>query len=151
MRSSLSDMTIDLLKMVKQEEAARQYHQAAEKRHDAIHTWSQWVYSDLRDQAINRVLIKVVLKELKWRYLARKYLTLWRSWARQRRKAQAALRRERAKVFTTFETMGLGSSDTLVAEYLPAESKNGASDDHDEFLVDVALREVSFNSPYGSS
>ncbi|ORX38670.1 SAC3/GANP/Nin1/mts3/eIF-3 p25 family-domain-containing protein [Kockovaella imperatae] len=143
MQSTLSDMTIDLLKMVKQEQAARQYHQAADKRHNAIQTWSQWVYDSLKQQRIDRILAKAVLNELKWRYLARKYLAIWRDWARERRRAQAALRKERARVLTTFQSMGLGSADTLLAEHSVDSAEGGMPEDRDEFLVDVALREAA--------
>ena len=142
LRDTLSDMTVDLLKMVNQEDAARKYHAASDQRHMAIGTWSIWVYEAIRAQMIERIARKAVLKELKKRYLSRKYAALWKTWARRRKTQRRNLVRDRKQVFADFGRMGLGGGDMILSEGLGEGSAGRAgSEIRDEFLADVSLRE----------
>ena len=148
MRDALGDIQVDLLKMVKQEAAARQHRVTSDQRQQAVQIWCKWVFDAMREQLIEKAARKAVLRVLKRSYLRRKYFALWRTFfgasASSKRLAQP---KTVAWFVGAFSRMGLGGNSTMLSEHdlIPDIAASIAgSDTRDEFVMDVSLREVSF-------
>ena len=138
-------IALDLLKIIKQEVAARTYAEANVMRRDSINSWSQWIFDALRQEAIDLVAQHSLSGEIWRRMSVRRAVRHWRKWAQNSRKAREDQTREREETFDRLRTMGLGESVYIAHNAMPDMTSDLANADPpmDDFEVDVALHQVN--------
>ncbi|WWD02476.1 hypothetical protein V865_000516 [Kwoniella europaea PYCC6329] len=113
-------LSADLTRYVKQQKAATEYQRRKVLRSEAILHWSQGVFHQLVDHETERIARVAVLEELKRRYLTRRAIRYWKSWAKLQRQNREQSEKKRVNMYTYLNGMGLSKSISS----LPAVSRS---------------------------
>nr|XP_018261336.1 uncharacterized protein I303_05773 [Kwoniella dejecticola CBS 10117]OBR83494.1 hypothetical protein I303_05773 [Kwoniella dejecticola CBS 10117] len=109
--SMISDhLTSDLTKHVKQQKAAADYQRRRVMRSEAILRWSQDTFEKLVDQEVRRISRAALLEELKRRFLTRRAVRQWRSWAKTQRRYREESEKKRSSMLNHLNSMELSRS-----------------------------------------
>jgi hypothetical protein len=138
----LDEMTPDLLRLVKQESAAREYAGKKHLRLEEIDRWSNKIFEKMREEVVEDLVRQVLGIELRKRFLVRKVGKMWKDWARKEREAREESLRVREETFERLK--GLGLSASVSGSLTDARDGTGDEERMDEFQVDVALKQVGF-------
>ena len=141
--SLLEDMSSDLVRVVKQEVAARTYAKAKARRKEDILQWSTLVYDLLRAEVTRNVAREVLLHEIRIRMVVREVIRHWSDWAKKSRLNKEINGKMKEATFLRLSRMGLGGD----APPLPMEQEKRVIGGRDlgDLGVDVELREVSLS------
>ncbi|WRT68245.1 uncharacterized protein IL334_005221 [Kwoniella shivajii] len=103
-------LSSDLERYAKQQKAATEYQRRKVLRSEAILQWSQSILTRLADEETKRIANIALLGELKRRYLTRRAIRFWRSWAKTQRRNREEAEKKRGTIFTHLTSMGLSKS-----------------------------------------
>ncbi|WWD18937.1 hypothetical protein CI109_103393 [Kwoniella shandongensis] len=126
----------DINKLVKQQTAATQYTNRKRLRSQAIKAWSKATFRLMIAEQTKLVARVALIAEVKRRFLVRKVIKFWRSWAKNKRENREEAERKRATMYTTLTGMGLSRSMSIAR----SETSTPISD------IDVSLEAVRLDS-----
>jgi len=143
-QQAFEEVIVDLLKIIKQEAAARTYVKAKARRKEDIERWSGWVFDAVRAGDIESIAREALLSEVARRYLIRRAVWHWRDWAEESRQARETAIKEREETFDRLRFMGLGETIFVDKESasLPSLELEKVHKPLDAFETDVALHQV---------
>ncbi|WWC71700.1 uncharacterized protein I206_105658 [Kwoniella pini CBS 10737] len=109
--SMISDHLLsDIERLVKQQKAAAEYQRRKVLRSEAILDWSKGVLEKMVDQETKRISRNALLEEIKRRYLTRRAIRHWNSWAKAQRCHREDSEKKRSDMLIHLKGMGLSKS-----------------------------------------
>ncbi|KAK8854914.1 hypothetical protein IAR55_003653 [Kwoniella newhampshirensis] len=103
----------DIVRFVKQQAAATQYRKQKRLRAQAINAWSRETFQLMLAEQTRLVAQFAVMADIKRRFLVRKAITFWRSWAKSKRQNREEAAKKRAAMYTNLTGMGLSRSMSI--------------------------------------
>ncbi|WVF72644.1 hypothetical protein IAT40_007462 [Kwoniella sp. CBS 6097] len=104
----------DLGHLVRQRKAAIDYQQRKILRSQAIHQWTTETFDRLLSAQTRRIAESALLDELKHRYLVRRAIRFWKSWAKTRTRLREQAAKERDVMYSSLNGMGLSRNRSRV-------------------------------------
>ncbi|WWC90845.1 uncharacterized protein L201_005782 [Kwoniella dendrophila CBS 6074] len=123
----------DLTRYVKQQKAAEDYQRRKVLRSEAILSWSQSILQQFVDEEAKRISRIALLEELKRRYLTRRSIKHWKSWAKSKRQSREQSEKKHGNMLTFLNNMGLSKSVSSLPTLPRSETSSPISD------VDMSL------------
>ncbi|OCF38763.1 hypothetical protein I317_07444 [Kwoniella heveanensis CBS 569] len=112
------NLSEDLGHLVKQRRAALEYQQRKFMRSEAIHQWTAGIFDRLLSAQTRRIAESALLEELKRRYLVRRSIRTWRSWAKTRTRMREEAVKKRDAVNSSLNGMGLSRNRSRAVSLL---------------------------------
>ncbi|WVQ99863.1 hypothetical protein IAU59_007006 [Kwoniella sp. CBS 9459] len=131
-QSIIDDHLSDELKhIVKQQKAAIDYQQRKILRSQAIQQWASGTFDRLLSAETRRIAESALLEELKRRYLVRRAIRFWRSWAKTRTRLREEATKKRDTMYSSLNGMGLSRNRSRTLSMLSPNDSDSPMREND--------------------